>query len=126
MCDKDKETIIAEKIYETIVTKGMEYYKEIYERSDVKTGFYGRAIDLFRKFNDKEKEVFYSVLETVMIDASATLLAILDGAACWRENDDYGVFETKVIIDDLDMEHDMHDFFLQVAEEKDPSRVTGE
>ena len=119
MCKKDEEKIIAEKIYNTVVIDGMEYYKEMFETkeySSFKEPDWINAINFYRNLNEEEKGMFYKIIKMFIVDTAASTVAIFDGITTLSGG---GAFETEVVIDGVNTVPFLHEYFLEVDEEQE-------
>ena len=63
-----------EIIYESIVEEGIETYRQLYEKTkitDKTIVFWKKAIKLYEKLDSDEKEVFFDIIEQIIIDTTA-------------------------------------------------------
>ena len=115
-----------EIIYESIVEEGMETYKQLYEETKITDRtivFWRNAIKLYEKLDSNEKEIFFDIIEQVIIDTTSSIFGILDGSSSIAGG---GTLETDIKIDNLDTEQNLQDYFLEIVQQlKDNERRRG-
>lgn len=114
----------AEGIYESLNTV-LDSYKEIYlttELNDKTESYCKGAIRFFRGLKKAEQEIFFEVIRQVLIDNTASMLALIDGV-CRLENQEEdltlvygGILEKNIISGDLS------DLFLEFDEIKETEK----
>ena len=73
-----------EIIYESIVEEGIETYRQLYEKTkitDKTIVFWKKAIKLYEKLDSDEKEVFFDIIEQIIIDTTSSIFGIFDGSS---------------------------------------------
>lgn len=123
MYEKDREEIIAEKMYKDIVLRRIEDYRKVLENEAC--NFVGDEIDeavikMCCGFTEKEKKIFIEMLRVISVDTVATLLAVLEGITGESES------EPEIIIDETDMVPYLHSYFIQVDDEYIRERLINE
>ena len=113
-----------EIIYENIVEEGMETYKQLYEETKITDRtivFWRNAIKLYEKLDSNEKEIFFDIIEQVIIDTTSSIFGILDGSSSIAGG---GTLETDIKIDNLDTKQNLQDYFLEIVQQrKDNERL---
>ena len=107
-----------EIIYENIVEEGMETYKQLYEETKITDRtivFWRNAIKLYEKLDSNEKEIFFDIIEQVIIDTTSSIFGILDGSSSIAGG---GTLETDIKIDNLDTKQNLQDYFLEIVQQR--------
>lgn len=115
MLDKNEE--IAQKIYDTLIEDGIARYEELFNTADYshfRDEYWIRAMGLFKSLDKEQQQVLFEIIRQIMVDAGASLLAILEGSASLSEG---GTFESEITIDGTNVE-DLLDYFLSTDEER--------
>ena len=110
--------IFAKALYESIVKENLELYKDLYETTNItpKTNSYWKgAISLYDGLSDENKGVLMSIIKQNMIDTVSHTLGIIDGSSTLNDCS----FEPKLLLDSVDTESEMQDWFLGFIEERD-------
>lgn len=105
-------------MYKSLVEEGMKVYRKQFENikiEDKTIEYWKNAATLYDTFNKREKEVFFDIIEQVIIDTTASVFGLLEGSSSLPEG---GVFETDIKIDGIDTEHLLQDYFLSIVFEK--------
>lgn len=104
----------AESIYNTVVRIGVEDYKRIFENLS-----YDRILDSWKEIkifydslSDKEKDVFFQIVEIILINTTSHIFGILDGP-CGLVG---GEIESNVFFEGEDLDHEMQDLFLEYVQ----------
>ncbi|MCM1162535.1 MAG: hypothetical protein NC412_15125 [Roseburia sp.] len=108
----------AKRIYKTIIEDGGDFYKELYENTEIteKTIDYWKdALELYNSFNYNQKNIFMNVIKQTMIDTISSVFGILDGSSTLSG----GNMEFDVKINGISTEDEMQDIFLEIVEEKE-------
>lgn len=103
-------------IYQTVVEEGKKDYQELYEDTvDTERilDYWKNARALYHSFDEKQKSIFYDILEQTIIDTISSIFGILDGS-CGVFG---GNFECDVKINGISTEDDLQDCFLGFIEE---------
>ena len=103
-------------IYKTVVEGGERIYKNLYEDTKIteKTvDYWKNALELYRSFDDKQKNVFMNVVKQTMIDTVSNVFGILDGSSTLSTED----FEFEVKINGVSTENELQDTFLEFVKE---------
>lgn len=103
-------------IYNTVVKNGVNIYKRMYEHLTGASRYeYWNDIKRFYDtLTEKEKIVFFKIVELILIDTVSHVFGILDGVCGLADGGD---FEASVVINGEDMEHELQDSFLAYVEE---------
>ena len=102
-------------IYKNLISSGTERYRHMYESMSQQMNCDGDWGDI-KKFYDsltiQQRNVFFSVIEQTMIDTISGIFGVLDGSSNLNGN----VYECDVIVNGIDMDHDLQDYFLSYVE----------
>lgn len=107
-----------EIIYESIVEEGIETYRQLYEKTkitDKTIVFWKKAIKLYEKLDSDEKEVFFDIIEQIIIDTTSSIFGIFDGSSSVAGG---RTLETDIKIDNLDTKQNLQDYFLEIVQER--------
>ncbi len=105
------------EIYKTIVNENCDIYKDLYENTEIteKTVLYWKnALELFRNLDDKQKEVFFSVIRQTIIDTISGVFGVIDGTSTLGDEE----FEFNFCINGIDTEQELQDTFLEMIEKE--------
>lgn len=107
---------LVKNLYASIVTDGYETYKKLFNELEIEEDFidyWKNALTLYKSFDQEEQKVFFSILNTVMVDTVSTVFGILDGAVSMVE----GQCAFTVTADNMHVEGELQDEFLAYVEE---------
>lgn len=102
-------------MYKSLVEEGMKTYRKQFENIEIvaRTIEYWKDVaTLYNSFNKREREVFFEIVEQVIIDTTASVFGLLEGSSSLPEG---GTFETEIKIDGIDTEHLLQDYFLSIV-----------
>ncbi|MED4172383.1 transposase [Halalkalibacterium halodurans] len=105
-------------LYESIVKENLNLYKELYETTNVtsKTNeHWTQAIDLYNNLDNEDKAVLFKIIEQTMIDTISNMLGAIDGNSTLKDFE----AEPKLLLDSVDTEGELQDYFLTFIEDKD-------
>lgn len=105
-------------LYESVVTENLESYQEGYETTaadDITDPYRKEAQGLYDSLNAEQKKVLMCVVEQTMIDTISSVLGILDGSSTLGD----ATMEPKLLINDVDTEGELQDYFLEFIEEQE-------
>jgi hypothetical protein len=103
-------------IYETVIEGGKNIYRDLYENTEVTErtiDYWKNALELYRSFDDKQKNVFMDIVKQTMIDTVSSVFGVLDGSSTLTGGD----FEFEVRINGVSTEDELQDTFLGFVEE---------
>lgn len=103
-------------VYKNIVEDGKNIYRELYENTEITektTEYWCNLLNLYGAFNDKQKKVFMSMTEQIIIDTVSSVFGVLDGSSTLSG----GEFELEVKINGVCMEGELQDCFLGYIED---------
>lgn len=105
----------AKSIYEGIVVDNLETYQSTFNSKieDNYIEYWKDAINFFSTLDKKEKEIFFSILKTTIIDTLSNVFGVLDGGVALQNND----FDFKVMINRADATGSLQDAFLEYIED---------
>lgn len=104
----------ASRIYKTVIEDGENIYKELYENTEVTkrtVDYWKKAIELYRSFDDEQKNVFLDIIKHTMIDTVSSVFGILDGSSTLSG----GNLEFEIKINGISTENELQDTFLGVV-----------
>ena len=104
------------RIYKTVIEDGENIYKELYENTEVTkrtVDYWKKALELYRSFDDDQKNVFMDIIRHTMIDTVSGVFGILDGSSTLSG----GNLEFEIKINGISTENELQDTFLAVVEE---------
>lgn len=102
-------------IYETIVKGGENIYKNLYENTEATeqtVDYWKNALELYRSFDDNQKNVFLDIVRQTIIDTISSIFGVLDGSSTLSGGD----FEFEVKINGVSTEDELQDTFLNFVE----------
>ncbi len=104
-------------VYKSVIEDGKNIYKDLYENTKItkKTvDYWKNALELYRSFDDKQKNVFMNIVTHTMIDTVSSVLGILDGSSTLPTDN----FDFEVKINGISTKNELQDTFLGFVEEK--------
>lgn len=107
---------LMEKLYDSIVEDGFTTYVKLFNELEIEEDFidyWKKALMLYQSFDGTEKEVFFSILKTVMVDTVSTVFGILDGTVSLVN----GVCDFGITANGVDVKGEMQDEFLRYVED---------
>jgi len=110
--------IFVKSIYETVVKESLQYYKGLYETTNIPPNtidYWKQAIGFYNALNDEKKEILMRIIEQTMIDTVSHMLGVIDGSSTLNDCP----FEPKLLLDSNDTEGELQDLFLEFIEERD-------
>lgn len=102
-------------IYKGLVSNRVELYQHMYDTLTEEVNgdaYWNNLKGLYDTLTRQQKEVFFSVIRQTMIDTISGVFGVLDGSS----NLDGDTYDCNVIIDGVDMENDLQDYFLSYVE----------
>ena len=102
-------------IYKNLISSGTERYRHMYESMSQQIhcdGYWGDIKKFYDSLTIQQRNVFFSVIEQTMIDTISGIFGVLDGSSNLNGN----VYECDVIVNGIDMDHDLQDYFLSYVE----------
>lgn len=105
-----------ESIYKTIVTDGIEEYKNLLENTNYKEAtdnYWINTLKLYDTLSSEQKEQMLKFAEQIIIDTISSVFGIFDGSSTLSGKD----FEFEVKINDVSTENELQDTFLEFIEE---------
>lgn len=103
-------------IFKSIVEENIKIYKDLYESyeiTDKTVDYWKYSIQLYRLFDENQKETFIRILEQTMIDTISNLFGVLDGNTNLSGNE----YDVHVEINGVDTNNELQDSFLEYIEE---------
>ena len=108
------ETFV-EGIIEDTVNSDWNIYVDLFNKTDMKDvtdEYWKRAIVFYNKIDVKDRDVFFSILKQVNIDAISSMLGLLDGVFRLKNQDE--AFELKY--SGIKLNECLQDIFLEKIE----------
>jgi len=99
------------KLYDMLVKEHIDIYRTLFEKtklSDAKVEYWKNALTFYEKIDDSQKEIFYSILQQVVIDTISTTFGVIDGSSTLTG----GNLEITMQIDGKDTDAELQDAFL--------------
>ena len=104
-------------LYKSIVKENLEQYIELYETTDESTvtdDYFKETINFYKRLDNENKEILMKkIIEQTMIDTISNMLGIIDGSTTVE----HSISEPKLLLDSLDTEGELQDYFLEFLEE---------
>jgi len=108
---------LVKNLYVSIIKDGNETYRKLFNELEIEEDFidyWKNAIKLYKSFDKAEQEIFFSILNTVMVDTVSTVFGILDGAVSMVE----GECVFTVTANGTHVEGELQDEFLAYIEDE--------
>ncbi len=99
-----------------VIASNLQAYRELFTGTrpeDASDRYWKAALKLFGELDDSEREVLFSIMSQVMIDAVSSLFALFDGVSRLPGQD--GVFDVR--IDGTSIGACLQDKFLAAVED---------
>ena len=109
-----KEEFI-KRLYDTIVDDEISYYRKEYNSTiinDKTHEFTIKSLDLYNSLSVRQKEFFFDIIRTVMIDTLSGVFGVIDGSTGLNG----GNMDIKMYIEGEDTEEELQDTFLEFVE----------
>lgn len=103
-------------VYNSLVLDRTDIYRRMYNSMTEETGgdeYWSDLKEFYDTLSDRQKEVFFRVIKQTIIDSISGVFGVLDGSS----NLGGTTYECDVMVDGVDMEHDLQDYFLSYVEE---------
>ena len=104
-----------EDIYKELVIEGMKLYHHMYEsqgKNRAENECNSGVIQIYDTLTEEQKNLFFGMMRQIIIDSIASVFGVLDGSS----NLNGKTYECEVIVDGVDMDHDLQDYFLSYVE----------
>ncbi len=103
-------------VYNSLVLDRTDAYRRMYNSMTEETGgdeYWADLKEFYDTLSTRQKEVFFRVIKQTIIDSISGVFGVLDGSS----NLSGTTYECDVMVDGVDMEHDLQDYFLSYVEE---------
>ena len=110
--------MVGEKIFETVIMGGIKDYENIcaHLSDDSGEGYWYELKCFYDGLNEKEKNILFKFMETIMIDTTAHVLGVLDGTCSLKGG---GTFDFEIALEGKNMMCELQDSFLSYVEEQE-------
>ena len=110
-----KETLM-KRVYASMIEQDLESYRALFnepvEGDDI-IDYWKDAWAFYGALDECQKEIFFSILKTVMTDTVSTVFGALDGTVGIDDED----WNFQVSVNGIDMTGELQDLFLEHVEE---------
>ncbi len=106
---------LAKEIYESIVLENVDLYRKLYDEDNEDDNiieYWKSALSLYNTFDESQKEIFFSIIKTVITDTVSNTLGIFDGSLELSGDE----WEFKVSVNNTTVDNDLQDAFLEYVE----------
>jgi len=102
-------------IYTAIAEDNVATYKLLF--SDTATDentidYWKRALSLYEKFDSSQQEIFFSIIENIIVDTISNVLGVMDGVCAIDDKE----WSFKVNINGVSTDNSLQDDFLEYVE----------
>ncbi len=107
-----------ESIYKNIVEDNTKLYKKMFDKmiiNDKTIDYWKRSLALYEILNDNQKEIFFEIINQVIVDTISQLFGTIDGSCSLYSEKEYDI---KMFVNGIDTDHELQDSFLEYIEEK--------
>lgn len=112
---------LIKNLYASIVEDNNQTYRKLFNELEIEDDFidyWKNALILYKSFDENEREVFFSIINTVIVDTVSTVFGILDGAIGMVE----GTCDFTVTANGTHVEGELQDSFLAYVEEMEAEK----
>ncbi len=110
------EKQLVKDLYESIVLENANIYRNLYEEGssndDNIIDYWKNALSLYSTFSEMQKDVFFSIIKTVITDTVSNMLGVIDGSSEIGNK-----WEFQLVLNGKTVDNDLQDSFLEYVEE---------
>lgn len=104
-----------ELVYKSIVQENCKVYEDILnidKISEKTIPFWRDAISLYKDLDDNQRNIFMSVIQSVIIDTISNVFGVIDGSTNLEGHD----FDISLCFSGISSEKELQDNFIEFAE----------